>query len=260
MVGLDQTGGGTIIMRFYLRGRAFAPLLLVAAVLLPAQAHAAGGAFAVDDVEIGKPGDCKIESWAAAASNHDFSAVTSPACVVKLGVPVELGGQLQRSRADGVWGTSGTLKGKLNLIPVADHPFGLGLAGGSSWDLLTGANTGGFVYVPVTFQVRDNIRINLNGGWLYDGPNKIHYATWGAGFEWNFVKPLTLIGEVYGIAGRLPAVGEDEAPAPNAIREPRTQIGLRFTPHDNIDLDLIWGHNITGENAHWLTIGLNLRF
>lgn len=49
-------------------------------------------------------------------------------------------------------------------------------------------------------------------------------------------------------------------PAPNAIREPRTQIGLRFTPQDNIDLDLIWGRNITGENAHWLTLGLNLRF
>ena len=98
MVGLDQTGGGTIIMRFYLRGRAFAPLLLGAGVLLPAQAHAAGGAFAVDDVEIGKPGDCKVESWASIASNHDFIAVTSPACVVKLGIPVELGGQLQRSR------------------------------------------------------------------------------------------------------------------------------------------------------------------
>jgi hypothetical protein len=114
--------------------------------------------------------------------------------------------------------------------------------------------------VPVTFQLQDNFRINVNGGWLYDRPNKIHYATWGAGFEWNFVKPLTLIGEVYGIAGRLPAVEEDEVPSPNAIREPRTQIGLRFTPHDNVDLDLIWGRNITGENAHWLTLGLNLRF
>lgn len=248
-------------MRFYRRWRAFAPLLLAACVLLPpATAHAAGGAFAVDDVEIGKPGDCKVESWAAAASNHDVTAVTSPACVATLGIPIELGGQLQRSRADGVWGTSGTLKAKANLIPVANHPFGLGISGGSSWDLVTGANTGGFFNVPVTFQLRDDFRINVNSGWLYDNAAKIHYATWGGGFEWNFVKPLTLIGEIYGQAGRLPAAGEDEAPAPKAIREPRAQIGLRFTPQDNVDLDLICGHNITGENANWLALGLNLRF
>jgi hypothetical protein len=244
------------------RWRALAPVMFAAGVLLllPTRADAAGGAFAVDDVEIGKPGDCKVESWASFASNHDFIAATSPACVAKLGIPVELGGQLQRSRDDEAWGTSGTLRAKANLIPVGKHPFGLAISGGSSWDLVTGANTGGFVNVPITLQVRDAFRINLNGGWLYDNLAKIHYLTWGAGFEWNFVKPLTLIGEVYGQAGRLPAVEEGEAPAPNAILEPRTQIGLRFTPKDNVDFDLIWGHNITGENAHWLTLGLNLRF
>lgn len=241
--------------------RAIARLMLATGVLLlPATVYAADGAFAVDDVEVGKPGECKIESWASAATNHDFTAVTSPACVVKLGIPVELGAQLQRSRGDGVWGTSGTLKAKTNLIPVENHPFGLGISGGSTWDLITGAHTGGFINVPVTFQIQEKLRINVNGGWLYDNAAKIHYLTWGAGFEWNFVKPLTLIGEVYGQAGRLSAVGKDEAPAPNSIREPRTQIGLRVTPQDNVDLDLIWGHNIIGENAQWLTLGVNLRF
>ena len=71
---------------------------------------------------------------------------------------------------------------------------------------------------------------------------------------------MTLIGEVYGQAGRLPAVDAGDPPAPHTIVEPRTQIGLRFTPQDNVDIDLIWGRNITGENAHWLTIGLNQRF
>ncbi|MSP31349.1 MAG: hypothetical protein EXR03_00805 [Pseudolabrys sp.] len=241
--------------------RAIARLMLATGVLLlPATVYAADGAFAVDDVEVGKPGECKIESWASAATNHDFTAVTSPACVVKLGIPVELGAQLQRSRGDGVWGTSGTLKAKTNLIPVENHPFGLGISGGSTWDLITGAHTGGFINVPVTFQIQEKLRINVNGGWLYDNAAKIHYLTWGAGLEWNFVKPLTLIGEVYGQAGRLSAVGKDEAPAPNSIREPRTQIGLRVTPQDNVDLDLIWGHNIIGENAQWLTLGVNLRF
>lgn len=259
----DRHGaGGTITMRIHSGARVLAPLLAAAigAVLLPGNALAAGGAFAVDDAEIGKPGDCKIESWLSLASNHDLIAAASPACVVQLGIPIELGGQYQRSRDDSAWSTSGTLKAKANVIPVENHRFGLAISGGSSWDLVTGANTGGFINVPVTLQVRDSFRINLNGGWLYDNAAKIHYATWGAGFEWNFVKPLTAIGEVYGQAGRLPAVEEGEAPAPNAIREPRSQIGLRYTPQEKFDIDLIWGHNLTGENAHWLTIGLNLRF
>ena len=215
-------------------------LLLAAAIALaPAVALAAGGAYLVDDALIDDAGKCKVESWASAAANRDFNAVTAPACVVKLGIPVELGGQLQRARADGVWSTSGMLRAKANLIPVENHPFGLGISGGSSWDLATGANTGGFINVPVTFQVNDKLRINVNGGWLYDNAAKIHYATWGARFEWNFVKPLTLIGEVYGQAGSLPAADPGAPPAPRAIVEPRTQLGVRFTPQDNIDIDLI---------------------
>lgn len=235
-------------------------LLAMTIALAPASALAAGGAYIVDDVSIDKPGACKVESWASAASNHDFSAVTSPACVVKLGIPVELGGLLQRSRSDGVWGTTGGLKAKANLIPAENHPFGLAISGFSSWDLLSGANTGGFINVPVTIPVNKKFKINVNGGWLYDNIAKISYATWGAGFEWGFVDKFTLIGEVFGQAGALPAVKPGDPPPLNSIREPRTQLGVRFTPQDNIDIDVIWSHNITGENAQWLTLGLNLRF
>jgi len=233
--------------------RAFAPIFFFAgALLLPAHANAAGGAYAVDDVEIGKPGDCKVESWVSFASNHDLNAVTSPACVVKLGIPVELGAQLQRARSGDVWTTTGGVKGKLNLIPVDNNRIGLGLSGGTNWNLNSGANTGGFVNIPVTFQVLETFRINVNGGWQYDAVAKLHYGSWGAGFEWNLIKPVTLIGEIYGLVGPR---GD-----PATITEPRTQLGLRLTPVSTVDLDLIWGRNIAGENANWITVGLNLRF
>jgi hypothetical protein len=235
-------------------------LMAACLVLAPVCAEAAGGAFAVDDAEVGAPGECKVESWASVAGNHDFIAATSPACVAKLGVPIEFAGQYQRSRDDSTWASSGTLRAKTNLIPLANHPFGVGLSSGSTWNLISGANSGSFINVPVTVQVREGLRVNVNGGWLYDATSKIHYATWGAGFEWNFVKPLTLIGEVYGQSGNLPGADPDDPAAPNTIREPRTQLGLRLTPRENFDIDLIWGRNITGENAHWLTLGLNLRF
>ncbi len=244
--------------------RVGAVAILVTSVLLAPGPARAGGGFAVDDAEAANPGECRVESWAALAGNHDFVAAVAPTCGVKFVVPLEVGGQYQRSRSDSAWGTSGTLKAKANLIPLANHAFGLGLSASSSWDLISGANTGTFINVPVTFQLRDDFKVNINGGWLYDGVTKINYAAWGGGFEWNIVKlvdlPLTVIGEVYGQSGRLVAAEPDEAPPNNSVREPRHQLGLRYTPKDNIDFDLIWGRNITGENSNWVTAGVNLRF
>ncbi len=222
-----------------------------AAGLLPLHAHAAG-AYSVDDSEIDRPGACKVESWVSSATNHDFSAIAAPACVVSLGVPVEIGGQLQRSRKGDQWSSGATAKGKANILPAGTGKVGIGIAGSAGWDLGTGAFTGHTLYVPVTFQLRDDVRVNLNGGWQYDAVARVSYAYWGAGFEWNFMKPLTLIGEVYGFSGPSQEV--------RSLTDPRAQLGLRITPVEAIDLDLIYGHNIGGENAHWLTLGVNLRF
>lgn len=218
------------------------------------QAQAAGGAFAVDDSEVGKPGECKVESWVSFGDNKDFIGAVSPACVVNIGRPVELGAQVQRARGDGEWGTGLTLKAKTNLIPLEGNRFGLGLSGSTSWDLVTGDNTGGTINVPLTFEVSEQFKINLNAGWLHETEGHLNWLTWGAGFEWNFVKPVTLIAEVFGQAGNLPDG------APGSTREPRLQAGLRYTPVENIDVDLIYGRNITGEDANWVTLGLNLRF
>jgi hypothetical protein len=216
-------------------------------------ARAAGGAYVVDDSEIGKPGECKVESWASFADNRDFVGVVSPACVVNLIRPIELNAQFGRSRADGEWESPLTLKGKVNFIPAETGKVGVGLVGGTTFDLNTRENTGSFVYVPVTFPLSDQFKINVNGGWLYDRDAALSWATWGAGFEWNFIKPLTLIGEVFGQAGH-------SVPDQSTLTDPRAQLGLRYTPVESVDLDLIYGRNITGAGANWITAGLNVRF
>jgi hypothetical protein len=35
---------------------------------------------------------------------------------------------------------------------------------------------------------------------------------------------------------------------------------VRFAPNEKFDIDLIWGRNITGKNAQWVTLGLNVHF
>lgn len=235
-------------------------LVTLGLALAPAPALAAGGAFVVDDAEVGKAGECKVESWVSVATNHDMAAITQPACVVNFGAPVELGGAVGRFRSGDEWTTTGGPKAKVNILPIATGRVGLALAGAASWDFSTGQYQGQILYVPLTYQVNDDFRINLNAGWQYDAPTKLSYAYWGAAFEWTFMKPLTLVGEVFGLYGNLPPFEDDEAPSSRSIRQPRAQIGLRLTPVDSVDLDLIYGHNISGENAHWLTVGVNLRF
>ena len=221
-------------------------------LLLPARAVAAGGAFFVDDALVGKPGECKVETWASFASNHDFLAVTQPACVVNAGIPVEAGATLVRTRSDGEWSTNAGPKAKINIIPLSDQGFAVGLSGNTLWNLNTGQNIGSNINVPFTIQASKDFRININAGWLYDAVAHVGYGTYGAGFEWNFVQPLTLIGEVFGLAGRQQDV--------RSVTEPRAQVGLRWTPAKAIDLELIYGRNIYGENANWFTVGVNLRF
>ncbi len=160
---------------------------------------------------------------------------------------MELTASFARFRSDGAWGSVLVTKGKTNFIPVEPNKIGLALIAGTAFDLVNRNVNGVFATVPLTWQLHEQFRINLNGGWFWDPSVDRHVASWGAGFEWNFVKPLTLIGEVFGFAG-----GEHP--------EPRFQLGLRYTPMEAFDIDLIYGRNLTGEQANWITVGLNVRF
>lgn len=225
--------------------------LAAALALSSPHVYAAGGAFAVDDPDIGAPWSCKVESWTS-FSDKQFIGISAPACVVDVGRPIEVTTQFQRMRTDGDWDTGLTLRGKINILPTAPGKIGVGFVGGTNYDLLTGDNTQVFAYVPISYQFVEQFRVLVNGGWMWDRIADQHFFTYGGGFEWNFVKPFTLIGEVFGQIG---------APTdPSTASDPRLQIGLRYTPFDSADIDLIYGRNITGENANWITLGLNVRF
>ena len=61
----------------------------------------------------------------------------------------------------------------------------------------------------------------------------------------------TLTGELFGQIG--------SADDSNVVR-PRLQTGIRYRPIDEFSVDLIYGHNITGEGANWLTLAAVIRF
>ena len=206
-----------------------------------------GGAYYVDDAEIGKLGSCEFESWSSFAANGDRITVFSPACVVKFGAPVELGTNIVNLRSDGQGDTIATLTAKTVPIPIGPSGFGLAIAGAVIYDPGHQTGNGFIVNVPVSFEFSKALRVNVNLGAQYnDGDPRGLFATGGVGVSWNFVPQWSVISEVFAILGP----GQSN---------PRFQSGLRYSPTKEIDLDAIYGRNLTGEGANWITVALTIR-
>lgn len=230
---------------------ALAALASIALVAGAEGVHAAGAAFAVDTAEISEVGSCKVETWISTASNRDLVATSNPACVVDLGRAVELSAQFTRARADDEWSTSIAPKAKTQLIPTKIGSFGVAIAGGGSIDFMTGEATTLYAYAPATLRLSEVTRINLNAGWLWDKEINRNLVSYGAGFDWKMTSTLILTLETFG--------QYTDGPYGPATR-PRFQAGVRYRPIDTLSFDVIWGRNINGEDANWLTLATTIRF
>jgi hypothetical protein len=229
-------------------------LVVTAAMLaLPVadEARAANGAYAVDAADISDVGSCKVESWLSMATNTDFSAVANPSCAVNIFRPVELSVQTNFARSDGDRSASIAPKAKWNFIPTGIGKFGVSFYAGGAIDAVTGQDLTAFAVVPATYRLSETMRININAGWLWDRTVDRHYLTYGLGFDWKFTDVLQWTIETFGQAGA--------SDLPGVIR-PRFQTGVRYRPNEIFSVDVIYGRNITGENANWITIGTTVRF
>jgi hypothetical protein len=231
--------------------KALALLPVVVMLSTPQRVQAANGAFAVDAADISDLGTCKFESWLSTATNADFSAVANPSCVVNIVRPVELSLLTNRFRSGGDWGTSIAPKAKINLLPTGIGKFGVSAFGGVAFDAATGENTAVFGEIPITYRLSELMRINLNAGWLWDRTVDRHFFTYGAGFDWKLTDVFEYTIEMFGQVGRSEIA---------SVVQPKFQTGLRYRPNEIFSIDVIYGHNITGENADWITIGTTFRF
>ena len=220
---------------------------------LAGEARAANNAYAVDAADIGEAGSCKIESWLSNATNTDFSAVANPSCVVdpfKI-KPVEISALTNRARSDGEWGTTIAPKAKMNFLPTGVGRLGVSGYINASFDAVTGENLTIAAVIPATYRLNETMRINFNGGWLWDRSVDRHYLLYGIGFDWKFTETLQWTIEAFGQAG--------QSDTPSVV-QPRFQTGVRYRPNEIFSVDLICGRNITGENANWITLGTTIRF
>jgi hypothetical protein len=244
---LLHPSGGRSVIRNQFR-RVYAPPIAILALfagLMASRSHAAEGAFAVDNADVNEPGFCKVETWGSVAQNGDRIFAVAPLCAVSFGQPVDLAIQVDRANFDGQWLTAGALKAKTSIIPLTDASrFGIAIAGAAIASLKKNQFVAYSVNIPLTFRVTDSLDLNLQIGGLWDRVDNRSHVTWGGGFEFTLTPQLMLIGEVFSLA--------------SAHRG--AQAGLRYTPHEKIDFDFIYGHNLAGEKSNWITLGMNVRF
>lgn len=216
-------------------------LLLLIAVF--SKAHAAGGAYVVDDGAINAPGECNVDAWHS-ANRHDSSThseTLSPACTFS-GLPsVQWGAAL--SRAGGETQVNPQLKAQV----LSRDSLEVAVSAGAHVALdRRHAFDGADLNVPLTWQPVQALRLNLNAGWThaYDDGEQNHRLTWGTGFEYQTARWLTLIAERYGQRDG------DQA----------WQAGPRLHLGEFVDVDLLVGRSLIGDRDQWLTTGATLRF
>ena len=226
---------------------------VAAAISVPGHARAAGAAYQVDTAEVSEAGSCKVESWVSLADNKDFFAAVSPACSVPFVRPLELSAQFNRQRSEGEWDTAVTPKFKVNLVSSAIGKPGVAFTGTVTYDFISQDATAINLTVAVTLRLSDVVRINVNAGWMLDRTVDRQYLTYGLGVDWRTPDNVwTLTAEVFGQTAN--------AADPPGVTQPRFQAGLRWRPIDRWNIDIIYGRNIYGENANWLTIATVMRF
>lgn len=213
----------------------------------------AAGALAVDEADLDPVGHCKLESWLSFGSAGDRIAVAAPGCVFDFGRPVEATLGVMRAHVGGTQETGTNAKLKTLITPTGAGKVSVAVATGATYDINSDQMADVAASVLTTFRIGESIKLNLNGGWLNNLADQRHVATWGAGIDWSLNDRISLIGETFGL------VGHRDAGRPHA-NDPRAQLAVRFKPTENVDFDVIYGRNILGENAHWITIGLNVRF
>lgn len=110
-----------------------------------------------------------------------------------------------------------------------------------------------YVYFPVTFPFfNSTLSWDLNPGVLLDKRGGVNEDE----FEWGFtystrlaiykiIPKTAIVGEVYGTAGQIDA-------------DPEYNLGLRWEPHEQLNVSLTWGDSFDGSRGPGFQLGMLL--
>lgn len=205
-------------------------------------ALAAGGAHFVDDAGVETPGTCHVESWATGYGHGRGLANLSLACTGETLPRAEIGGSVQYLPDHPDDATVGPAL-KLNLVPNSDR-LGVALTAAAAWSLRRDRLETASVVAPLSWNVSERTQVNFNTGWTYArGGDHRHDMVFGAQANYLARENVSLMAEVFGHA-RLRGGG---------------QVGVRWNPRGDVDVDLLAGRYIDGTSRTAVTLGVTVR-
>lgn len=131
---------------------------------------------------------------------------------------------------------------KVALRPVSKG-VGLGVGLSAAVDPSTGKADSAWVLIPATVDLTKHVRTNLNLGYVWSRDGDRHALLAGVQFEARVRDKLSLMAEGFVRDGHPPGF----------------QTGIRWTPRQWIDVDLLGGHRIDDSSTSTITVGLTLR-
>lgn len=153
--------------------------ILFIGLILPASAYAAAPLF-TDDAGVLPAHQCQVEIW------HDHTPMPTnwflPACNLGEDLELTLGGLSTRQDPDR-WQGHAQLQVKRNLIDADQHGWALAFSAGGLFQEHSSENPrlldSLYAYVPLSIDLTDSLRMDLNAGWNYAATDQFHEFTWG---------------------------------------------------------------------------------
>lgn len=222
------------------------PALLPASAALllawAAPAFAAGGAHVIDDAEVEAAGHCHVETWITRYTASARLINLSPACTRREMPRLEIGAAFQHldlGRTSG-FSVGPTLKYELR---APDHRLGIAVSAAAGWSNRTDRVETAGIIVPLTLDLPDTLRINANTGWTWLRSGDVNSGFVGGQLDAAVSKTVSLMVEVF-----------DRQPG-----RAGAQTGVRWTPREWLDLDLLAGRYVDGVSRSEVTVGVTVR-
>jgi hypothetical protein len=222
----------------------FALLLLCPRLLF------AGGAYLVDDGAIDDKGLIQFENWFSRSSTGEDVYVINPGYQIFDNAEFSMQATFtdQSETSNTLWPQ---LKYQLfNNQKDVQSSIAVGVNYSSNGHKIYG----GYAYSATTLKINEIFNIHINLGWQnwenFLNNKTVNFFTYGLGSETHLTEKLSLTAEFFTLNG-LRRTGQ---------KDPGIQAGFRYLVGKTTILDLIYGHNINGNEQGWVTIGLSFCF
>ncbi len=217
--------------------------------LIP-QSSFAAGAYLVDDGGITDANQLQLESWYSHSNSGENLYVTNPAYQILPNTEFAI----QETYSD-MAETGNTLWPQIKYLWHKSENIASSATFGINYSSTDQEAYGKYIYSSTTVTANDYLDLHLYLGWQnwrhsFRNDKSIDFLNYGVGAELKLYEKLLLVPEIFQSNGTYKT-----GPA-----RPATQLGLRYNAADHLIFDLIYGHNINGNNQDWMTFGITLGF